>query len=214
MAFLLDIGCDITFWFKDKKINEETVERFSVCPALQNKPKWVFKPSRIFSAISPPLSGRSLTRWEMRLKMIWGRAWSPSSVSKSLCGPFWTHPTSKASLSSHFKDAGDRALHHGCGDHWRSGNREECPLISAVQRVRGFRVRPGVFPSLDLQGFQQVSGTPPFAASRMLHRGLTNQWGSLNSGGEFYFKSFKNVVYVSVNALAWLLSEFYFQFTF
>ncbi len=114
----------------------------SVCPPKIKRHKCLshsvaFKPSRIFSH-TPPLwlftdtvgneAGNDLRK-----------SWIPSSVSKSLRGLFWTRPRPRPGLSSHFKDAGGGVLHRGRGDHWRapykSGNREECPLISALQRV-------------------------------------------------------------------------------
>lgn len=52
--------------------------------------------------------------------------------------PFWTHQRPRPAYPGHFKDAGDRVLHHGSGDHWcadyMSGSWEKCPLISALQR--------------------------------------------------------------------------------
>lgn len=59
---------------------------------------------------------------------------------------------------------------------------------------RGFQVRPGVFAlqrgeekKAKDQGFQQVSGTPPFVTLRIRLRGLTNPCSSLNPGEQDVF---------------------------
>lgn len=87
-----------------------------------------------------------------------------------------------------------------------SGNREERPLISALQR-EAFKYglafslsgwRGGLY-------FQQVSGTPPFVASRMPQRGLINPQGSLNSGGDvlgFFSGATFNLVFFRFQELA------------
>lgn len=76
----------------------------------------------------------------------------PPSVSKNPCVDSFEpggvsrpspHPTSPLAYPATSKTAGTCALHQGSGDHWRasymSGNREECPLISGLQRARGFQ---------------------------------------------------------------------------
>ena len=97
---------------------------------------------------------------------------------------------------AHFKDARETACYKmeggGRGDHWRapytSGNREECPLISALQRERlsskAWRFfRTPVRRRGGGEKHSQVSGTPPVVASRIPWRGLTNPPSSPESGG-------------------------------
>lgn len=96
-------------------------------PGFSSPPPLSFAPLRLFAATVGNEPGNDQRK-----------SWIPFSVSKSLLGLFWTRERPRPGLSSNFKDAGDCVLHQGSGDHWRapymSGNREECPLISDLQR--------------------------------------------------------------------------------
>lgn len=125
----------------------------------------------------------------------WGWKWSEEVADSSLClkkslrGLFWTrwrfkaqhphHPTPPPAYPATSKTAETCALHQGSGDHWRAsykgGNREECPLISGLQRVRGFQAGGWWFllwlkeiKNIYLQGFR--AGKWPLVASRSLQR--------------------------------------------
>lgn len=105
----------------------------------------------------------------------------PNPVSKSVGGRVWRRRRPSARLLTSKKPL----LHQGRSDRGRapsmSGNGEECPLISDLQRD-AFKYRLAL-PHLLRGGkysqhFRRVSGTPPFChVKNPIERNLTNPWG-------------------------------------